>query len=269
MSLPLVPFALCAVLIAAGVTLLLERSLVRILIGVIVLSNGVNLLIVTAGGPAGRPPFTGTEGMADPLPQAMVLTSIVITLGVTAFLLAMAHRSWQLTGDDAVQDDTEDRRVRIRATAGELSRGLRDREKSYERLVADQRAELARLDAERIERERRAAAELESRILEINVDLGRWMEAHKNDGLTSEELLRRFEEARQQEEAQARGKDDRVRALRDDFARRQREQDAAEQELRRKLRTRQREARRKLRAAIREDLRRQALAQDPELEGED
>ncbi len=49
--------------------------------------------------------------MADPLPQAMILTAIVITLGVTAFLLAMAYRSWQLQGNDEVQDDAEDRRI--------------------------------------------------------------------------------------------------------------------------------------------------------------
>ena len=47
--------------------------------------------------------------MSDPLPQAMVLTAIVITLGVAAFLLAMAYRSWQLQGHDEVQDDVEDR----------------------------------------------------------------------------------------------------------------------------------------------------------------
>ena len=48
--------------------------------------------------------------MSDPLPQALVLTAIVISLGTTAFLLAMAYRSWQLTGHDDVQDDVEDAR---------------------------------------------------------------------------------------------------------------------------------------------------------------
>ena len=61
--------------------------------------------------------------MSDPLPQAMVLTAIVITLGMTAFLLALAYRSWQLHRHDEVQDDAEDRRIaaaaprRRRATA--------------------------------------------------------------------------------------------------------------------------------------------------------
>jgi multicomponent Na+:H+ antiporter subunit C len=49
--------------------------------------------------------------MSDPLPQAMVLTAIVITLGMTAFLLALAYRSWHLNGHDEVQDDVEDRRI--------------------------------------------------------------------------------------------------------------------------------------------------------------
>jgi len=49
--------------------------------------------------------------MSDPLVQAMILTAIVITLGLTAFVLAMAYRSWQLHGHDEVQDDVEDRRI--------------------------------------------------------------------------------------------------------------------------------------------------------------
>ncbi|HEX5597703.1 MAG TPA: Na(+)/H(+) antiporter subunit C [Micromonosporaceae bacterium] len=101
------------VLFAAGVTLLLERSLTRVLLGIILISNGVNLLILV-GGRSGGAPIVGVtppDRMSDPLPQAMVLTAIVITLGITAFLLAMAYRSWQLTGHDEVQDDLEDRRI--------------------------------------------------------------------------------------------------------------------------------------------------------------
>ena len=59
--------------------------------------------------------------MSDPLPQAMVLTAIVISLGTTAFLLAMAYRSWQLTGHDDVQDDVEDRAIRRLAAADQAS----------------------------------------------------------------------------------------------------------------------------------------------------
>jgi multicomponent Na+:H+ antiporter subunit C len=59
--------------------------------------------------------------MSDPLPQALVLTAIVISLGTTAFLLAMAYRSWQLTGHDDVQDDVEDAAIRRLAAADEAS----------------------------------------------------------------------------------------------------------------------------------------------------
>src|SRR3954447_22497567 len=109
------------VLFAAGVYLLLERSLSRVLIGVILIGNGANLLFLVAGGAAGRAPIVGSgDGpMSDPLPQAMVLTAIVITLGMTAFLLALAYRSWQLHHHDEVQDDLEDRRVARRAALDE------------------------------------------------------------------------------------------------------------------------------------------------------
>ena len=102
------------VLFAAGVYLLLERSLTRVLIGFILIGNGANLMFLVAGGRAGGAPLIGTtptDQMSDPLVQAMVLTAIVITLGLTAFVLAMAYRSWQLHGHDEVQDDLEDRRV--------------------------------------------------------------------------------------------------------------------------------------------------------------
>jgi multicomponent Na+:H+ antiporter subunit C len=101
------------VLFAAGVTLLLERNLTRVVLGITMLGNGVNLLILLGGG-YGGPPIVGVTpepAMSDPLTQAMILTAIVITLGMTAFLLAMAYRSWLLTGHDNVQDDVEDRRI--------------------------------------------------------------------------------------------------------------------------------------------------------------
>ncbi|MDG4808465.1 Na(+)/H(+) antiporter subunit C [Micromonospora sp. WMMD1120] len=102
-----------AVLVGGGVMLLLERTLTRILLGVVMLGNGVNLLILLGGRPGGAPIIgTGPVGeMSDPLPQAMVLTSIVITFGFTAFLLAVAYRSWYLSGDDEVPDDLEDRQI--------------------------------------------------------------------------------------------------------------------------------------------------------------
>lgn len=106
------------VLVASGVYLVLERSLSRVLLGIVLLGNGVNLLFMIAGGRAGTPPIVGAnpaETMSDPLPQAMVLTAIVISLGLAGFVLAMAYRSWQLNNHDEVQDDLEDRRMNRRA----------------------------------------------------------------------------------------------------------------------------------------------------------
>ncbi|AVT30666.1 Na(+)/H(+) antiporter subunit C [Plantactinospora sp. BC1] len=111
------------VLFGSGVILLLERSLSQVLIGAILLTNGTNLLLLL-GGRSGEAPILGVTPeaeMSDPLAQAMVLTAIVITLGLTAFLMAMAYRSWQLTGHDEVRDDPEDRRIVRRAERGELA----------------------------------------------------------------------------------------------------------------------------------------------------
>ncbi|CNF97929.1 multisubunit Na+/H+ antiporter%2C MnhC subunit [Mycobacterium tuberculosis] len=110
----LVLVVVVAVLFAAGFDLLMQRSLIRVVIGFSLLGHGANLVLLLAGGPAGAPPLLGAEGpgaMVDPFPQAMVLTAIVITFGVTAFLLALAYRSRRLRGGDDVRDDVEDRRV--------------------------------------------------------------------------------------------------------------------------------------------------------------
>lgn len=100
-------------LCACGTYLLLGRQLSRIVIGIGLLGHGVNILLVLSGGDGGDPAFAGgdLDGFADPLPQALVLTAIVITFGVIAFLLALAFRSWQITSDDEVEDDVEDRRI--------------------------------------------------------------------------------------------------------------------------------------------------------------
>jgi len=91
---------------------------------VVLMSNGVSLLFLVSGGPAGEAPLVGEgdpDAMSDPLPQALVLTAIVITLATTAFVLAMAYRSWQLHQNDDVQDDDEDRRIRTRADDDQAS----------------------------------------------------------------------------------------------------------------------------------------------------
>jgi multicomponent Na+:H+ antiporter subunit C len=101
-----------AVLVGCGTWLLLQRRLSRIIIGVGLLGHGGNLLLMTSGGRRGTAPLIGIgdpAGFSDPLPQALALTAIVITFGITTFLLALGFRSWQLTNDDVVEDDVEDR----------------------------------------------------------------------------------------------------------------------------------------------------------------
>ena len=125
------------VLFTTGVYLLLERSLTRVLIGFILIGNGANLLFLVAGGRAGGAPIIGDTDpadMSDPLPQAMVLTAIVITLALTAFVLAMAYRSWQLHGHDEVQDDVEDRRIAHLAAVDERAFADLDTEVAAETL---------------------------------------------------------------------------------------------------------------------------------------
>ena len=103
--------------------LLLERSLTRVLLGAVLLGNGINVMILAMGGVAKEAPIIGQAAQADqndPLPHVMILTSIVITFAMTAFLLALAYRSWQLQGHDEVQDDVEDRLVATRKEAEEL-----------------------------------------------------------------------------------------------------------------------------------------------------
>jgi multicomponent Na+:H+ antiporter subunit C len=107
--------AVAASLFGIGTYLVLQRKLSRIIIGLGLLTHGANLLLLTAGR-RGDPPLApdgsgGADRLADPLPQALALTAIVITFGVTALLLALAYRSWLITHDDEVQDDVGDRSV--------------------------------------------------------------------------------------------------------------------------------------------------------------
>lgn len=112
----LLPLLAIGGLTSCGVYLLLERSMTRMLLGLLLIGNAINLLIITASGPPGKPPVHSddTEGkatIADPLAQGMVLTAIVITMGVAAFVLALAYRGYRLTAVEAVGKDPEDTRV--------------------------------------------------------------------------------------------------------------------------------------------------------------
>ncbi|MFI8568472.1 Na(+)/H(+) antiporter subunit C [Rhodococcus sp. NPDC078407] len=113
-----------AVLIASGVYLLLERSITKMLLGLLLVGNGVNLLMLTVAGPAGAPPIVGRDNavnqeMADPLAQAVILTAIVITMGIAAFVLALAYRSFTLNTKDHVENDPEDAKVSKRRSMAE------------------------------------------------------------------------------------------------------------------------------------------------------
>lgn len=109
------------VLVGCGVYLLMARGVVRALLGVVLLGNGVNVLFLVASGPPGRAPIVGAGAsdqseMSDPLPQALVLTAIVISLAMTAFVMALSYRNSRLTESDAIVDDLEDSKVRERAS---------------------------------------------------------------------------------------------------------------------------------------------------------
>lgn len=121
-----------AFLFSCGTYLLMQRRLSRILIGVGLVGHGSNILLLTSGGGRGIAPVIGSSDpseFADPLPQALALTSIVITFGVTAFLLALGYRSWRITHDDVVEDDIEDRFIARREKVDRLVEEQRQAER--------------------------------------------------------------------------------------------------------------------------------------------
>ena len=102
-----------AALFGLGTYLVLQRKLSRLIIGIGLIGHGANMVFVTTTR-RGTAPLIGSgdpADFADPMPQALVLTAIVISFGVTALLLALAYRSWLLTRDDEGQDDIDDRNV--------------------------------------------------------------------------------------------------------------------------------------------------------------
>lgn len=108
---------LVAVLLGAGVYLILQRNAIRVILGLGLLSHAVNLLIFGTGTlKRGLPPivldkaaFTGDiSAFVDPLPQALILTAIVISFGITAFMIALANRRNHLLVEVAEQLDRAD-----------------------------------------------------------------------------------------------------------------------------------------------------------------
>jgi len=92
-------------LFATGSFLLLRPRAFPVVLGLVLLSHGINVLLVAMGRVRlAAPPIVtdGTEAVADPLAQALVLTAIVISFGMTAFVLVLAYRSYQETGSEHV-----------------------------------------------------------------------------------------------------------------------------------------------------------------------
>ena len=102
---------LIGVMYSAGFFLLLRRSMVKLLLGITILGNGVNLLIFLLGRiTKGKPPVIGetssffTDLYADPIPQALILTAIVISFGLQSFAIVLLKRVYALKGTDDLDD---------------------------------------------------------------------------------------------------------------------------------------------------------------------
>ncbi|WP_301108739.1 Na(+)/H(+) antiporter subunit C [Sporosarcina sp.] len=98
---------LIGVLFTAAVYLILSRSLLKVILGTGLLSHGAHLLLLTMGGLEGSAPpvlIDGVSDFADPLPQALILTAIVISFGVTAVMLVMAYRMYAVHKTDNMNE---------------------------------------------------------------------------------------------------------------------------------------------------------------------
>jgi multicomponent Na+:H+ antiporter subunit C len=95
-----------AVIFGAGAYIILQRNLVRIVVGIILISNSANLFIVAAGITQGEPPIYPLSGgeVSDPLVQAMALTAIVINSSITALLLGLVYRLYMAHGSIDIED---------------------------------------------------------------------------------------------------------------------------------------------------------------------
>lgn len=98
---------LVGVFYSSGIYMMFRRSMVKLLIGLMLLGNGANILIFLMGGlTKGRAPIIDeqhkafTEIYADPIPQALILTAIVISFALTAFAIVLLKRVYATTGSD-------------------------------------------------------------------------------------------------------------------------------------------------------------------------
>ncbi|GAB4073368.1 Na(+)/H(+) antiporter subunit C [Barrientosiimonas marina] len=97
---------LAGILFAAAIYNLLQKQLLRLVIGSVLLSHGAHLFILTMGKlKRGSPPILsdGVENYTDPLPQALILTSIVISFGITSLLLVLAYRTTEENDTDNME----------------------------------------------------------------------------------------------------------------------------------------------------------------------
>src|SRR5690625_2695788 len=95
------------IIFTVSVYLFLTKSILRVILGTLLLSHGVHLLLITMSElERGAPPLlnSGAESYTDPLPQALVLTAIVISFGVTSFLLVMAYRTYEKHKTDDLEE---------------------------------------------------------------------------------------------------------------------------------------------------------------------
>ena len=98
------------VLFACGAFMLLRRSFVKLVIGLVLLAHAANLLIFVVARPvAGRPPLVepGADGLtrpfSDPLPEALILTAIVIGFGIVSYTIVLLKRTYQDLGTDDLE----------------------------------------------------------------------------------------------------------------------------------------------------------------------
>lgn len=99
-----------AILYAAGLYLLMRRSVVKLLIGLVLIGHAANLLIFTSAGLTRlRPPLTpeGAQApeppFADPLPAALILTAVVISFAIVSFTIVLVKRAYQDVGTDDLE----------------------------------------------------------------------------------------------------------------------------------------------------------------------
>ncbi|HLU18218.1 MAG TPA: Na+/H+ antiporter subunit C [Edaphocola sp.] len=102
---------LITVLYASGIFMLLRRSMVRLIMGIVLIGNGANLLIFLLGGiTPGSPPVIPesrsvfVEAYADPVPQALILTAIVISFGIQSFAIVLLRQVYRLLESDDLDD---------------------------------------------------------------------------------------------------------------------------------------------------------------------